>query len=173
MKQGLVLILLLLVYGFTQAQNAGKKPNSNKPTKIDTVGLHTFWLGFQQNLLNKKNDPVVAVLDFPVHALFPVLFKYACDCDTGLYIKNEKKYNTFDITPSNIKQYFNFIFSDTLIKIVQQITTEDLLKKGIINKTPDGLMYEIFPKEYIKVPCPNDHLYMFNISKTKNIWRLS
>ncbi|HXD93064.1 MAG TPA: hypothetical protein VNX01_07605 [Bacteroidia bacterium] len=166
----LLLLTLICLKGFTQTNNK-KLISSNKSNKIDTVSLDKFWRSFQYNLLTKNKDSIIAILDFPVHALFPVIFQYAYDCDTVLYSKNEDKYHDFDITKANINQYFSFVFSDTLIKIVQQISTQRLLKNGV-DKDSEGLTYECFPKDYIKVNCPNDHLYMFYITKKANIWHL-
>ena len=167
----LLLFILICLKGFTQTNNK-KTVTHVKQMKIDTVSLDKFWRNFQHDLLVKNKDSVTAILDFPVHAIFSVLFRYAYDCDTALYMKNEDKYHNFDITKANINEYFDFVFSDTLIKIVQQISTRDLLQKGIRYENFEGVLFECFPKDFIKVNCPNDHLYMFFITKESNNWRL-
>lgn len=138
---------------------------------LDTVALKSFWGNFQNNLHNENRQKVIEVLDLPIHAIFLVLFRYAVDCDTLAYIENEKKYWNFDIDTNNIVQYYDFVFTEVLKKIINQTSVNDLLSKGYINDKIPGLTYIFFPKNYdVKVNCSNDHNLKFYITCKENRW---
>ena len=141
--------------------------------QLDSVSLSQFWEDFQKNISSKNKNKIIAVLEFPIHAIHPVLFQYAHDCDTALYIKNEIKYKNIDVDSSNTDKYFDFIFSDVLKDIISQTSAKDLMKNGIRYKHSEGLTYEFFPKKYnVKVNCPNDHLLMFYFKHEAKGWRI-
>lgn len=144
---------------------------------IDTVSLCVFWANFQNNLRNDNKQEVIDVLEFPIRAIFLVLFKYAYDCDTIAYIEGEKQYGDFDIYKNNVFEYYDFIFSETLKEIVQQISFSDLLNENNIDKNSSGLILgltlQLFPKNYnVKVNCSNDHLLKFHISFENKKWNI-
>ena len=57
-----------------------------------------------------------------------------------------------------------------LKEIISQITTSNLLEKGIRNKQMPGLTYQFFAKEYqVDVNCINDHNLMFYFSQTDDV----
>lgn len=141
--------------------------------QIDTLSLRDFWVNFQRNISEDNKQEVTKVLNFPVRAIYPVIFKFSHDCDTISYIQNEEKYNNFDITKENVEEYYDFLFSGVLKKAISQTTVDDLLKKGIRYEDNSGITYQIFPKNYIKVDCPNDHLIRLHISYKKTHWSIS
>lgn len=142
--------------------------------QIDTLSLRDFWVNFQKNISEDNKQEVTKVLNFPVRAIYPVIFKFSYDCDTISYIQNEEKYNNFDITKENVEEYYDFLFSGVLKKAISQTTVDDLLKKGIRYEDNSGITYQIFPKNYIKVDCPNDHLIRLHISyKETTHWSIS
>ena len=146
--------------------------SSNEIDLKDSLSLKLFWCDFQNNLRNNYKQKVIKDLEYPIHAIFPVIFKYACDCDTLEFIKGQEKYEDFDITKNNVIEYYDFIFNDTLKDIILQTSFEDLLYKGIWNSHKiEGLTYNIFPKNYnIKVKCSNDHLIKLYINFKNNKW---
>ena len=78
----------------------------------DTLKIEKFWNDFKKNVRDNNKEKIIKCLNFPIRAIHPVLFRFAQDCDTITYIKNEKKYRDFDITESNIMEYYDFIFVD-------------------------------------------------------------
>lgn len=149
------------------------KEDAKPDFPIDTISLNRFWNNFQENIRSNNKKAIIEVLEFPVHAIHPVLFRYAHDCDTVAYIKNEEKYASFDIDKNNINEFFDFVFSEVLKEIIEQTSTQDLLKKGHRSKTFQGLTYTFFPKNYkVKVNCPNDHNLKFYLSYDNSNWRI-
>lgn len=150
-----------------------KTENEKCDIQIDTVSLKEFWNSFKENINYDNKNQIIEVLKFPVHAIHPVMFRYAHDCDTTAYIENEKKYENFDIDSNNINKYYDFIFSDVLKKIISQTSTQDLLKKGIRSKSSPMLIYVFFPKDYnVKVNCPNDHNLKFYFHQELKNWKI-
>jgi len=138
---------------------------------FDSISLCAFWSNFQYNISNGRKKEVIDALEFPIHAIFPVIFRYAHDCDTITYIKNMKKYYDFDITMSNIDEYYDFIFTNTLKKIIKQTTIQNLLDSKDVSS--GGFILMFFPKDYdIKVNCSNDHLMKFYIGYDNKQWKI-
>lgn len=149
-----------------------KKVNSCIP--IDTVSLCVFWNGFQQDLRFGNKQKVIEVFNFPIHAIFPVLFRYAHDCDTIAYIENEEKYRDFDIDENQMTEYYDFVFTEVLKEIIYQTSVDDLLTKGYRSEKIPGITYTFFPKNYnVKVNCPNDHNLKFHISYKEDRWNIA
>lgn len=152
-----------------------RKEEDLKPDfPIDSITLKEFWNSFQKSMRIDDRKTVVSNLDFPVHAIHPVIFKYSHDCDTSDYIKNEEKYANFDIEKKNVSEYYDFIFTPVLKSIIQQISYEMILDKGIRSKNTSMIIYNVFAKEYkVKVNCENDHNLKFYISKESDEWKIS
>ncbi|RYJ44575.1 hypothetical protein [Flavobacterium beibuense] len=140
---------------------------------LDTVGLKKFWAGFQKDIFSANKQGVANRLDYPVRAIHPVIFKYSYSCDTIAYIKDEEKYADVDIYKSDMPRCFDFIFDDVLKNIISRISYEDLLQKGHRNKEVNAISYHIFPKDYMKVPCPNDHNMQFYLHEENGKWSIS
>jgi len=139
---------------------------------FDTVSFCAFWNNFQNNIHNENRKEVIEVLKFPVRAIFPVLFRYAHDCDTTVYMKNMDKYYDFDIDEHNIDEYYDFIFTETLKDMIKQTTIQYLLT--LVDKEFDNFIrLSLFPKNYnVKVNCPNDHHMVFFISYENEQWKI-
>jgi|GEM_PF-5959219 len=93
---------------------------------IDTVSLTLFWKGFQRNISESNRDSIINILEFPVRAIYPVLFRFAFDCDTARFIKHEKQYADVSINREDAEEYYDFIFSDALKTFIRQTTVTDL-----------------------------------------------
>lgn len=155
-------------------QDTLKSKKSNKIIPIDTNSLGIFWNDFKRDLKNDNKAQVIKSFDFPIRAIYPVIFKYAHDCDTLAYVRYEEKYNDFDITESNILEYYNFVFTDELKEVIYQTSLDDLLTNGYRNTVVTGITYSFFPKKYnIKVNCPNDHNLKFYFLYKDNRWKIS
>lgn len=140
---------------------------------LDTASLYNFWTTFKKDIQADNKEYIVNVLEYPVRAYHLVLFQYAHDCDTTTFIKNEKEYYNLDINQTNVYEYYDFIFTDVLKKIIQQTSFEDLISKGIKEKGKPWLTYRFFPKDYdVQVNCSNDHLLMFYISEENDGWKI-
>lgn len=150
-----------------------KKEDAKPDFPIDTISLNRFWNNFQENINSNNRQRIIEVLKFPVHAIHPVIFQYAHDCDTAAYIENEQKYANIDIDNSNVDEYFDFIFSDVLKEIINQTSTQDLLERGIRSKSRSMLTYVFFPKDYqVKVNCLNDHNLKFYLHQELENWKI-
>lgn len=142
--------------------------------KIDTLSLRIFWNSLQKSIVEDKRQDVIEKFNFPIRSIFPVIFKYAHDCDTTSYTKNEEKYNDVDITPDNIKSYYDFVFTEELKRVIIDTSIDDLLSKGHLNEKIPGLTYAFFPKNYnIKVNCINDHNMKFYFLFKNTSWRIT
>lgn len=152
-----------------------RKEEDLKPDfPIDSITLKKFWNSFRESIRNDDRKNVVSKLDFPVHAIHPVIFKYSHDCDTSDYIKNEEKYANFDIDEKNINEYYDFIFTPVLKNIILQTSYEMVLEKGIRSKNESMVTYTFFAKDYkVKVKCANDHNLKFYIFKESDEWKIS
>lgn len=157
-------------------EERGRLQDDNSLMPIDTALWSKFWIDFQEDIRSNNKKQIIELLEFPVHAIYPVLFQYAHDCDTVAYIENEKRYGDFDVDSSNINEYYDFIFTDVLKDVILQTSVDDLYRKGIRYKLSTGvsLTYQFFPKDYdVKVNCPNDHLLKFHISNELKGWQIS
>lgn len=130
--------------------------------EIDSTSFYTFWSNFKADILQQKSRSVLNSIKFPIHAEYPVLFRFACDCDTIHFIENEKKYGNFDINEQSFPEYFDFVFSKELILIISSISGKEILSGAIYEKNNSAKLlftYEIFPKNFkvVKTQCPNDH----------------
>ena len=142
--------------------------------QIDTLSLSAFWESLQRNISIDKREVVIEGFNFPIRAIYPVLFKYAHDCDTISYSENEDKYHNFDITQNIIGDYYDFVFTEELKKVISETSVKDLLSKGYVNKKIPGVTYTFFPRDYdIKVNCPNDHNMKFHFIFKNNKWKIS
>ncbi len=147
---------------------------NNKTSNTDTLSLDIFWNDLQKNIIKGQRKEVISKFNFPIRAIYPVIFKYAHNCDTVWYTKNEEKYCNFDITMDNIDKYYDFVFTDELKKVITETSTQDLLSKGYLNKKIPVLTYSFFPKDYdLKVNCPNDHNMKFNFIFKHDRWKIT
>lgn len=146
--------------------------NIEQAIQIDTLSLRDFWVNFQKNINEDNKQEVTKVLIYPVRAIYPVIFKFSHDCDTIAYVQNEQKYNNFDLTKENVTEYYDFLFSVKLKEIIRLTSVDDLLNNGIIYDNNSAITYQIFPKNYFKVNCSNDHLMRFHISYKETHWRI-
>ncbi len=143
-------------------------------SKIDTLSLSVFWNSLQKSIIEEHKRDVVAKFNFPIRAIYPVLFKYAHDCDTITYVKNEEKYHDFDITLDNVESYYDFVFTEELKKVVTETSIQQLLSKGYLNEKIPGLTYSFYPKDYdLKVSCSNDHNMKFNFIYKNSSWKIT
>lgn len=127
--------------GGTDEKKIAEQPYAEPETKwvsshipMDTASLLAFWDQFQGDLKAGHRTEVINVIQFPIHAIFPVLFRYAHDCDTAAYMKNEAQYLDFDIDSSNIEDIFLGIkFNENGIALIGEVTNniydEDGFKK--------------------------------------------
>jgi hypothetical protein len=140
---------------------------------LDSASLDIFWNNFKLNLRENNKKGIINVLEFPIHAYNIVLFQYSYDCDTATFIEQEKKFLNIDIDSSNINRYYNFIFSDVFKEIINQTTTEDILERGVIYESGEGIAYRFFAKDYnVDVKCVNDHELTFYFYSKNNSWRV-
>ncbi len=141
---------------------------------IDTAEFISFWVHFQSLVKNNKEDEVLKMFQFPIHAINAVIFKYSCDCDTAKYIQNEEKYREVEISQNNFIEYYSFIFTKELKFIIQNLTAKEILKASASNTKSIGFSYTIFPKEHdVKVNCPNDHNLKFHFIYSNSKWSIT
>jgi len=138
----------------------------------DTISFKRFWGNFQYNIRNNNREEIIKVLKMPVHSIHFVQFKYSYDCDTLKYAKNVDIYSDFDIDENNINEYYDFMFCETLKKMLLQTSTDRIFKEGIRYKNSSELIFLFFPKKYFKVNCPNDHNLKFVFSKCPKGWQI-
>ena len=137
----------------------------------DTVGLKKFWEGFKKDISTNNIKNIAAKLNYPIRAIHPVIFKYSYSCDTIAYIKDEEKYENVDINREDMSRYFDFVFDDVLKNIISKISYHDLLQEGHLSES--SVSFSIFPKHYMKVPCPNDHNIKLYLIKRNGVWSVS
>ena len=200
MRKNIVFLLVVLVasgctlrYEKTNMENEGEEvsaePNNTaedpksigfyeveqeiKPN-IDTLSLRVFWNSLQESIVEEQKRAVVSKFNFPIRAIYPVLFKYAHDCDTLSYVENEEKYHDFDITLDNVESYYDFVFTEELKKVVTETSIQELLSKGYFNDKMPGLTYSFYPKDYdLKTSCVNDHNMKFNFIYKNDTWKIT
>ncbi|WP_116978941.1 hypothetical protein [Chitinophaga silvatica] len=178
MKLFLVLFLIidsLISYAAPDNLNTFQSESFELDTSLpDTTSFSQFWNEFRDNVISNNKQEVIKHLDFPIHAIFPVQFRFAYDCDTVRFINDEKMYGNFDINSNQIIEFYNFVFDPTFQKIIGATTVDRILKKGSQYRCSNGtcIEYQFFPKEYIKVECSSDSNLKFYFRKENNSWKI-
>jgi hypothetical protein len=189
MKHVLFILVLLLFCCSNTLRNTTDKATYNRNFRvnsdlqtqktefvvIDTVSLTMFWNKLKNDLRTGNNTEVIEVFNYPIHAYYLVLFKFAYDCDTTSFNVDEDKYGNFDIDKNNIEDYYDFVFTDYLKDMIYQTRVTDVVEKGYRYKNNAGLTYNFFPQhcyKYARNNCPNDHLLKFHISFANNKWNI-
>lgn len=140
---------------------------------LDTLSLLAFWRKFQENLQNDDREVVIRTMEYPIHAIFPVLFRFGHDCDSSVFARDSQKYAEFDIDSTKALEYFDFVFSKELKMAIAQTNGSMLVRKGIANQVVQGITFNLFPKEYdIPVACPNDQHLILYITYPEDEWKI-
>lgn len=147
----------------------------NNPTSdyiVDTNGIAEFWNTFRNCLRENRIKNINSYLSFPIRAFHLVEFQYALDCNADKYNIDLEKYLDVMIDSTNFNQYYSFVFSDSLLEMIQRTDIELLINSPHVQMTDNSLTYLFFPKEYFDLNCKSDISLNFHFYRKVNSWKI-
>ena len=141
-------------------------------TRLDTVGLNSFWQAFQEMVREDRRSKVLKMLDFPIRGVRVAEWNFSVTCDTAYFVHQEQENLDADFTAENAMSRYDLLFTPELKAMIDRTDITQIISgKEAVNGS-NGVTYRFFAKDY-GFGCGSDFNLQVYFQRSNTGWRLS